>query len=66
MRYSIVEAAALLGISERTLYRCIKRGVIQVEKEGEMKSLLGREVECEQRGREEKEHIGFLGGEDQD
>lgn len=34
MRYSIAEAAALLGVSERTLYRRMKKGGIQVEKEG--------------------------------
>lgn len=33
-RYSIPQAAVILGISERTLYRRIKAGDIQVEKEG--------------------------------
>lgn len=39
MRYSIAEAAARLGISERTLYRRMKAGDIQVEKERQMKEV---------------------------
>jgi len=33
-RYSIAEAAALLGISERTLYRRIEKGRVKKEREG--------------------------------